>query len=262
MGVGSTQNFVLAAWARAEWIWLMDFTGIVVAANKIHIAFLKEAPTPAEFRNLWLRSGQARALAIIKAGYSNDRDYAFIVKSYRQARAFQTARFKFMDRVTRKRKYDTWLTSQDQYQHIRNLAMKRRIRALGGDMNGTVSLRGIGEAANKMGVKVRVFYPSNAEEYTIFWPYKKSFRNNIRSLPVDERSAVLRTISVRRHKLPWAAGWEGISRVGFHYNMQPLPSFQAWLAVERPVTVFDMLSAGRIEGGFSVADAGPPSGKP
>ena len=45
-GVGSIQNFTLAAWAKSEYIWLMDFTRIVVAANKIHIAFLKRLKTP------------------------------------------------------------------------------------------------------------------------------------------------------------------------------------------------------------------------
>ncbi len=259
VGVGSDQNFVLAAWAKSEWIWMMDFTRIVVAANKVHLAFLREAATPEDFRKLWLKSHEKQALALIKASYETAPDYSFLVRAYRQARSFQTQRFAFMDRVTKARGYSIWLTDQAQYQHIRGLAQKRRIRPLGGDLNGTVTLRGIGEAARKMGVPIRIFYPSNAEEYTVFWPYKESFRANLRSLPVDERSVVLRTISIRRHKLPWAAGWEGVSRVGFHYNKQPLGAFQQWLALEKPVNVFDMLSVGEIDGknGFSIAGQAP-----
>lgn len=259
VGVGSTQNFVIAAWTKAEWIWLMDFTRIVVAANRIHIAFLKEAATPEDFIKLWSKAEQKRALEVIKKHLSSESDYAFIVKAYRQARTFQTGHFRFMKRVSKQRNYDIWLTSQAQYDHIRNLAVKNRIRAVRGDLNGPTTLRGIGAAANKMGVKVRVFYPSNAEEYTVFWPYQERFRGSIRSLPVDERSVVLRTISVKRHRLPWADGWQGMSRVGFHYNKQPLLQFQQWLAKEKPVTVYDMLAAGEIEGktGFSTANRVP-----
>ena len=56
VGVGSIQNFTLAAWAKVEYLILMDFTRIVPAANKVHIAFLNAAKTPDEFKALWSKN--------------------------------------------------------------------------------------------------------------------------------------------------------------------------------------------------------------
>src|SRR5690606_20452462 len=125
---------------------------------------------------------------------------------------------------------------------------KGRIRALRGNLKGPTTLYGIGEAARKMGVPIRVFYPSNAEEYKLFRPYGPQFTKNLRNLPVDDRSLVLRTISIQRGRLPWADGWKGVSRVGFHYNTQKLSLFQDWLAADKNVNVYRMLRVGDIKG--------------
>ena len=51
-------------------------------------------------------------------------------------------------------------------------------------------MKSMGEALRKHGQVVRVYHPSNAEQY---FPYTKNYRNNVRSLPYDARSKVVRT---------------------------------------------------------------------
>ncbi len=226
VGVGSTQNFVLAAWANAEWVWLMDFTRIVVDANRVHLAFIAVSPTAKEFAALWQPARKADGLRILRRRYAKDPGLAKIEHAYATAAKFVTKRFGQVVTWAKQRSYPTWLTDAKLYGRIRSLVLRGRIRALQGDLNGPRTLCGIGEAAKRMGVVIRILYPSNAEEYKVFRPYKWPFRRNVGNLPADDRSVVLRTYTFSPSRLIWPKGWKGVSKVGFHYNAQPLRGFQ------------------------------------
>ena len=226
VGVGSTQNFTLAAWAKSEWIWLMDFTRVVVATNKIHIAFLQECPTPEEFRKLWEPGSKAKAMEVIEKHYAGQPDYDLIRKAWSTSGPFQRRRFRYDDVIHKKFNFHGWLNSKETYDHIRGLALKGRIQAVRGDLKGPITVKSIAEQAKKMGIVFRIMYFSNAEEY---FPLGDDFRSNWLSLPVDEKSMVVRTISVYRGKLPWAPGSELSTDRGFHYVLQSAPHFQKWL---------------------------------
>ncbi len=233
VGVGSTQNFVLASWANAEWIWLMDFTRIVVDANKAHIAFLRESPNPKAFQALWQPAKKADGLRILRRRYAADPGLKKIEHAYVTAAKFVSKRFGQLNGWAKQYRFETWLTSDKLYGRLRRLALQGRIRALRGDLNGPATLCGIGEAAKRMGVVIRILYPSNAEEYKVFRPYKWTFRRNVQNLPTDERSLVLRTYTFSPSRLIWPKGWKGVSKVGFHYNAQPLRGFQALLKLRK-----------------------------
>lgn len=225
VGVGSIQNFLLAAWAKSEWIWLTDFTRVVVAANKVHIAFFKEAKTPGEFRELWEKKKRNQAREIIKKYYEKETDYEFILRSLDVARPFLLKRFALEDKLTKDRKYTVWHTDQAQYDHLRNLALKNHIRAMNGDIMGKTTILEISKAAKKMGVVLRIVYFSNAEEYNIFRPYPEQFRKNWMDIPVDEKSLIVRTVSVHKARWPWADESHYSTKRGFHYNIQYADDF-------------------------------------
>ncbi len=230
IGVGSIQNFLLAAWAKSEWIWLTDFTRIVVAANKIHISFFKEAENPAAFRALWEKANREKARKIIEKYYAKEKDYAFILSSLDIARPYLLKRFALEDKLTKARNYSVWHTDLEQYNHLRNLALKNRIRALNGDIMGKTTILETTAAAKKMGVKVRIIYFSNAEEYNIFRPYPDQFRTNWKDMPVDEKSLIVRTISVHKNIWPWADESHYSTKRGFHYSIQYADDFTYRLA--------------------------------
>lgn len=258
VGVGGTQNFLLAAWADSEWVWLMDFTGRVVAANKLHIAFLKNAPTPGEFRKLWSVKSRKEATKIINGEYGQSPDLTYYHKTWDIGRQYIPWRFGTLDRLVRKRNYKIWLNDQDLYQRMRNLALKGRINPVRGNLNGDVTVKGIADTAKRMSVPVRIMYFSNAEEY--MKAYSPSFIANFSSLPVDEKSKVLRTISVYRRILPWSPDSELCSDKGFHYSVMPAGIFQSWLVnTNRKFNVVDILKTGEInrEDGISVVSKMP-----
>ena len=247
-GVGSIQNFSFAAWARSEWIWLMDFTRIVVAANKIHIAFLRKAKTPSEFRDLWSNSRSA-AYGILQREYGAQADHAFIRRTWRIARHFLQRRMKLLDLLTKKRGYRIWLNSIEDYEHLRSLALSNRIRALHGDLTGNVTVRGIAEVARNMKVTMRIAYFSNAEEYfkyqdktnNIWRGYSKAFRANWGLMPFDDKSVILRTVSILNGRFPWPEDSEHSTDRGFHYNIMPALNFQKWILSKENVSIGKIL---------------------
>lgn len=231
-GVGSIQNFTLAAWAKSEYIWLMDFTRVVVATNKVHVAFLKRLATPQEHRAMWDKKKSAAAAdKIIEEEFAGSDEVEFLKQSYRRASPYLMITFGFLDKLTKKRPYKFWLNDQEQYDYLKKLARENKIRALRGDLNGEITASGIAAAARAMGIPLRILYFSNAEEY--FRGYKPAFKKSFGSMPVDEHSLVVRTISFNKKKFRWAEDSHLSTDRGFHYSLQPAQHFQAELKKEK-----------------------------
>jgi hypothetical protein len=231
-GVGSIQNFTLAAWAKSEYIWLMDFTRVVVAANKIHTVFLKRLKTPAEHRAMWDKKiSTAAADKIFDEEFKDAAELAFVKESYRKASPYLKITFGFLDKLTKKRPYKFWLNDQEQYDYLKSLALNNRIRALRGDLNGDTTVQGIAAAAKQMGIPMRILYYSNAEEY--FKGYKPPFKKSFSQMPVDGKSFVVRTISFNKGKFRWAEDSDLSTDRGFHYSLQPGTDFVEELKKEK-----------------------------
>ena len=259
IGVGTTQNFTLAIWAQSEWIWLIDFTKIAVAANKIHISFLKKAKNVKEFTKLWQKASKKEAMAIIEKEYKDSHNLAFIKDTWEKSLVFVMSRIKSMRYLTKKRNYKSCLTHDDMYQKIRKLALEGRIKALKGDLNGPRTVLGIAENAKKMNLMIRIVYLSNAEEY--FKTFTDQFRKNISSLPVDEKSVLVRTATIYKWIYPWAPDSEYRNPVGFHYNTMPVLIFNKWLTdnKRKKIELYDILKTGKVFGttGYSSISAYP-----
>ncbi|MBE7439032.1 MAG: hypothetical protein HS115_11295 [Spirochaetales bacterium] len=258
-GVGSSQNLSLAAWAKCDFLWLMDFTEIVVAANKINIAFLKAAENRQQFRRLWTKEARREALAIIEKEYANAADLKFIESAWAKSYPFQMKRYATDDKVTAKYNFALWLYDDSLYNHIRTMALGGRIRALKGDLRGPTTVLGIADAARRMNIVLRLVYFSNAEEY---FTYGEQFRKNWTAIPVDEKSLIVRTISVEKHKFPWAPDSHLSTDRGFHYNIQPALSYQNWLkSPQKNLRSRDILATGQVdrENGFTLI---PPDSRP
>lgn len=238
VGVGSLQNMVLAAWAKSEWIWMMDFTNVVVLANKAHIGLIKNSATAEEFISHYQKGANAKAKAVLDKEYQGHKELNDIKKAYDMARETVRLRVNLLKRLGKEYNVQYWLYDKPQYDYIRKLAQEGRIQAVRGDLTATQTLQSISSTAKKMGVPIRILYPSNAEEYFgktfDVVDGKKGYIPNITGLYTDQKGVVIRTVSVYRWKYPWAPGSEkahpwGFDK-GFHYNVQPLQDFKAYMA--------------------------------
>src|SRR5262249_34716556 len=82
----------------------------------------------------------------------------------------------------------------DHYRYIRLLYRQGRIQSVKGNLLTRVAMPAIAASANKLGVPIRVFYTSNADDH---WEINDRYRQNLLDLPLDERSVLLRTVYPR-----------------------------------------------------------------
>ncbi|WP_061248196.1 LIC_10091 family lipoprotein [Leptospira alstonii] len=255
VGVGSEQNLTIAAWAKSDFIYLMDFTQIVVHANTITILFLKKGERKEDFIRLWGKEGEKEALELIQTSLADPEVYK---KVYKQASPFIRKRHKTNLMLSKKYNYKMFQTDDEQYSYIRKLAVEERILPVRGNLLGNTTLTGIGNTLKKIGHKVGIVYFSNAEEY---FAYPREFKSSILNLPIEGNSLVVRTISVRKDLFPWSPGSEISTDRGFHYCVQKISNFQKWLASDKPGlrSLQIMVEGGTVDkkNGITVVDKEP-----
>jgi hypothetical protein len=214
LGVGSDQAYLFIGWSRPELAWLIDYDPWVVRLHAIYLRFFLAAATPEAFRRLWSVDGAVEARALLAQGLA-EAQAASLVALYTQSRGAIERR---LTRLCRRLGVASYLDDPAQYDTVRGLLRRGRVRALVADLLGSVALRSIAQTSRELGHPIRVLYLSNAEEY---WTYARAFRENIRALPADERSVTLRTIS------------SSYLNQDYLYNAQPLVDFQNVLNLPR-----------------------------
>lgn len=213
VGVGSDQAYLFIGWAKSELAWLVDYDDMVVQLHRIYRALFMAAETPEGFYRLWTPEGAMEARAALEQASVGQQPTETLARIYTRSRHEIQQRLRGLRRSLG---VPSYLNDPVQYDHIRRLFREDRIRPMLADLRSDGALRGIGTAARQLSVPVRVAYLSNAEEY---WLYAHGFRENVRALPADNRSVVLRTLS------SWAFNQD------YRYNVQPLGDFQEILAM-------------------------------
>lgn len=249
VGVGTDQNYLLAAWARSEVLVLMDFDQYVVDLHRVYRVLFLKAETPADFLRLWKPESRDEVRQLIEKGYTDEKEKAAALRAYSKARPTVERRLKRVAAQMEKLSLTSFLTDAGDYAYIRDLFLKNRVFMVRGDLTAQNTVIAIGQATAKAGMKVGVLYLSNAEQY---FTYTDQFRANIRALPMDEHSVVVRT-----------SGQRGVSHVKgtyYHYDTQSGSSFLAWLADPKTKDVREMLlyapDTGTVHG-LSRLDIGP-----
>ncbi|NBU97123.1 MAG: hypothetical protein EBS19_02730 [Spirochaetia bacterium] len=227
VGVGSEQNLTIAAWAGSEFIYLMDFTKIVVNSNYISIEFLKESENPEGFIFLWSIRGREKAHQLLKEKKPASPE---LLKLYDKISPLIRKRHATNLMLAKKYNYSMFMTDQKLYSHVRKLALEDKIYPVQGNLLGNETLNEIGNTLQKSSLKLGIFYMSNAEEY---FSYNDNFKTSVNNLPSNTKSIVLRTISVRKDRFPWSPGSEYSTPIGFHYAVQKLENFKKWLNTPR-----------------------------
>lgn len=231
LGVGSDQNYLLAAWARSSLLVLMDFDGAIGDLHGVYKVAFAAAETPAAFLTLWGKTKEEELRGLVEAAYTDPEERKRVTRALKIARALVYSRLSRTRRDYEKRGVPTFLTDQADYDHVRKLWADGRVFAMRGDLTGDQTLVDIAAALEKAEVRLGVLYFSNAEQY---FDYGPSFRRNMLRLPVQDDAVVVRTL-----------GWKGhgfVEGEQYHYTIQPARKFAAWMRDNKIVSLGRLLN--------------------
>jgi len=230
LGVGTDQNYLLAGWAKSDLVVVVDFDIYIVDLHRVYALFFEQAETFEDFLLRWSPDREAEGLALIDERYADRPDYDRIRKAYKVARQLVWARLRNVRRAYEERDIPTFISDQEQYDHVRTLSRNGRVFAVRGDFTADETMVALREAMEASGQDFHVVYLSNVEQYIDYTP---QFRRNLGLLPVSDDGVVVRTLGWGA--FGFAPGEE------YHYNVQPLPKFTAWLQHSRVKNLPNML---------------------
>jgi hypothetical protein len=240
VGVGSDQNYTMAAVAGAELLLLVDYDPRIPLVHRMYRALVSVSETPDALVARFAPEAQAESERVIASELADDPRRDDVVDYYRGRRAWFERYLRRMARATHEGTPVAWVGDATLYARIRALHRTRRIQTFNGDVIAERTLRAIGDVVRRAGAVVRVVYFSNAEQ---FFPYSDSFVRNMENLPTDARSLVVRTVNHRRLVKPGPRDW--------HYVVQEFPDFLARLRTGRYRHSFQLVG--------DILAAGPPS---
>jgi len=220
LGVGSDQNYTLAAVARSEFLFLADIDQSVADLHRNYEVLIEASPDPQSLVEKFQPAATESSIALLNAAYADlpEPERKRLIRLYRNAR--ETVRI-HVERVI-KRKQDgeptSWLSDPALYDHVRAMFQADRVRPMAGNLIGPNSLQSAAAAAKALGTTIRVVYFSNAEEYFMYVP---QFVANVEALPVDDSTVVLRTI--------YSKEWVHADQL-WAYQVQPMSDYKARLA--------------------------------
>ena len=88
-----------------------------------------------------------------------------------------------------------FLAQEKDYQFVRELHLRNRIIPVVGDFSGNKALAAVGDYLERNGYSVSVFYTSNVEQYLFRSGIFGAFAENVRKLPIDEKSLFIRAFT-------------------------------------------------------------------
>jgi hypothetical protein len=105
-------------------------------------------------------------------------------------------------------KMGNFLASRQDYDFVRDLQERNRIIPIVGDFAGTKAFPSVAAYLKANGYAVSVLYTSNVEQYLFLNGTFKGFAENVRRLPITDRSLIIRSYPNMRESHP--------ARIGSH----------------------------------------------
>jgi hypothetical protein len=99
-------------------------------------------------------------------------------------------------------KLGNFLASKDDYDYVREMQRRNLIIPVVGDFAGKRALASIGDYLRKNGYTVSAFYTSNVEQYLFQGGVFGGFAENVRKLPINEKSLFIRAVPNTRFSHP------------------------------------------------------------
>ncbi len=213
VGVGADQSYDLIAIAKSEWVWLLDYDPSVVRVHQMLRALIRVAESPSALITLFSKENSDSSRALIEASIEDPDERTATGTLFANVRPVLG---KQLAREMEEKKGSEgfgWLRVPEHYAWMRTLYLQERIQLLKGNILTDKAMPSIAAAARSLGVTVRVYYPSNAEE---MWRLSPRYRENVRALPFDDRSLVVRTVSGKQFKGKTYSYWHYVVHGGLH----------------------------------------------
>lgn len=99
-------------------------------------------------------------------------------------------------------KLGNFLATKEDYEFVRDLHRKNLVIPVVGDFAGKKALSAIGDYLRKGGFTVTAFYTSNVEQYLFQNVVFTSFAENVRKLPITDKSVFIRAVPNTRFTHP------------------------------------------------------------
>ncbi len=197
VGLGADQSYSFIAHARSQWAWLFDYDPTVVRLHYILRAIILSAPTRQGFVDAFDSKNTKATAALIKksladSAFPNSKPLSDSEVSSVEG-TFIVSRSALSDAYILAIKQSNnfhWLRTDEAYKYIRTMYQQGRIVSLKGNLLTSVAIPSIGASAKKLGVPVRVYYTSNADDQ---WPLNQAYRDNLLSLPFDDKGVMVHT---------------------------------------------------------------------
>ena len=103
----------------------------------------------------------------------------------------------------------SYLATEAQFQTLKAMQGRNLIVPIVGDFAGSRALRQVGQYLKARGAVIGAFYTSNVEQYLFRNGVWRGFYANLATLPVDDRSVIIRSVSPRDGYLGVPQGPDG-----------------------------------------------------
>jgi formylglycine-generating enzyme required for sulfatase activity len=198
VGLGADQSYSFIAAARSRWAWIFDYDPAVVRLHTIIRVLVSTFPARREFAEAFAPRQLPQTRKLLREALAEDpNEQRAVDEVLRNVR--HRVYWYYVNESKPRANGSTfgWLRSDESYAYIRTLLAQGRIIAIKGNMLTDKALPSVARSARALGVPVRIYYPSNAEEQ---WRLTPQYRANVAGFPFDERSVILRTQIGRRFR--------------------------------------------------------------
>ena len=106
-----------------------------------------------------------------------------------------------------------YLATEENFQALKQMEQRNLIVPIVGDFAGPKALRAVGRYIRDHGSTIAAFYTSNVEQYLFRNGVWRNFYSNLSTLPVDDSSVIIRSVSPRDGYLGVPQGPDGRANV-------------------------------------------------
>jgi hypothetical protein len=129
---------------------------------------------------------------IYQAFYTDCLEVRYTIRDRPTGRFFPAFRDLLLEKDLEGR-YRNYLAYEAQFQVIKNMHDRNLIIPITGDLSGAKAVKAAGEFLKGIGEKVSAFYVSNVEFYLWKSDSMQKFVENLKTLPIDDRSLIIRS---------------------------------------------------------------------